>query len=59
VELLSARGLIISARADDAGVEAVELPAHPFFLATLFQPQIGALSGQPLHPVISAIVAAL
>ncbi len=59
VDLLAAHGLVIGARADDAGVEAVELPTHPFFLATLFQPQIGALAGRPLHPVISALVAAL
>ena len=25
----------------DAGVEAIELPDHPFFLATAFQPQVG------------------
>jgi len=50
---------VISALADDAGVEAVELPKHPFFLATLFQPQLGSLAGQPLHPIIKAFVAAI
>ncbi len=59
VDRLAAHGLVIGARADDAGVEAVELPEHPFFLATLFQPQIGSLAGRPLHPVIEAFVAAL
>jgi CTP synthase (UTP-ammonia lyase) len=34
-------GLTISATAPDAGVEAIELPEHPFFLATAFQPQVG------------------
>ena len=34
---------MVAARSADAGVEAVELPGHPFFVATLFQPQIGAL----------------
>jgi CTP synthase (UTP-ammonia lyase) len=53
------RGLVIGARGEDAGVEAVELPNHPFFLATLFQPQVGSLAGQPLHPVIQAFVAAI
>jgi CTP synthase (UTP-ammonia lyase) len=53
------RGLVIAARADDAGVEAVELPNHPFFLATLFQPQIGSIAGKPLHPVIEAFVASI
>jgi CTP synthase (UTP-ammonia lyase) len=41
-----------------AGVEAIELPDHPFFLATLFQPQVGSLAGRPLHPVIQAFLAA-
>src|SRR5215217_2730210 len=36
VEPLRAAGLVVSARADDAGVEGIELPSHPFFLATLF-----------------------
>jgi CTP synthase (UTP-ammonia lyase) len=57
-ERLVEHGLAISAIAPDAGVEAIELPAHPFFLATLFQPQIGSLAGQALHPVIQAFVAA-
>ena len=56
---LAEHGLVIAARADDAGVEAVELPNHPFFLATLFQPQIGSIAGRPLHPVIEAFVAAI
>jgi CTP synthase (UTP-ammonia lyase) len=34
------------------------VPDHPFFLATLFQPQVGAARGAPLHPVIRAFVAA-
>jgi CTP synthase (UTP-ammonia lyase) len=59
VERLIAHGLTIAARADDAGVEAIELPAHPFFLATLFQPQIGSVDGRPLHPVLASFVAAV
>lgn len=53
---LEAAGVVISARAPDAGVEAIELEGHPFFIGTLFQPQVGALSGQALHPLISAFV---
>jgi CTP synthase (UTP-ammonia lyase) len=53
---LAADGLVISAHADDAGVEAVELPDHPFFLATLFQPQVGAARGAPVHPLIRAFL---
>lgn len=51
-------GLQTAAVAEDAGVEAVELPGHPFFLATLFQPQVGALATQRLHPIIEGFVAA-
>jgi CTP synthase (UTP-ammonia lyase) len=56
VERLEDAGVVISAHAADAGVEGIELPDHPFFVATLFQPQIGALSGAPLHPLIAAFV---
>jgi CTP synthase (UTP-ammonia lyase) len=57
VDRLEAAGVVVSAHAPDAGVEGIELPEHPFFVATLFQPQIGALSGAPLHPLIAAFVA--
>ena len=43
---LEAAGLVVSARAPDAGVEAVELPGHPFYVATLFQPQVGSSAGR-------------
>jgi CTP synthase (UTP-ammonia lyase) len=59
VDRLNEHGLVIAARADDAGVEAVELRKHPFFLATLFQPQIGSMARQRLHPVIEAFVGAI
>jgi CTP synthase (UTP-ammonia lyase) len=54
VHELSAHGLVTSAHADDAGLEGVELPDHPFFIATLFQPQMAALDGGPLHPLVTA-----
>ncbi len=53
---LEAAGAVIAAHAQDAGVEGFEVPGHPFFVATLFQPQIGALDGAPLHPLIAAFV---
>jgi CTP synthase (UTP-ammonia lyase) len=53
---LAAAGLVFSAHADDAGVEAAELPDHPFFIGTLFQPQVGSSNGGPLHPLIRAFV---
>jgi CTP synthase (UTP-ammonia lyase) len=58
VGTLEDAGVVISARAPDAGVEAIEIPDHPFFIATLFQPQVGALAGQPLHPLIGAFLEA-
>ena len=56
VDRLVDAGVVVSAHAPDAGVEGIELPDHPFFVATLFQPQIGALAGAPLHPLITAFV---
>jgi CTP synthase (UTP-ammonia lyase) len=55
---LAGAGVVVSAHAPDAGVEAIELPDHPFFVATLFQPQIGALEGGPMHPLVTAFVEA-
>jgi CTP synthase (UTP-ammonia lyase) len=44
---------------DEAGeVRAVELTGHPFFLATLYQPERSALRGEG-HPLVSAFVAAV
>ena len=49
---------MICAHAPDAGVEGIELPGHPFLVATLFQPQVGASRGGPLHPLIAALLQA-
>jgi CTP synthase (UTP-ammonia lyase) len=59
VDRLVEHGLVVGARADDAGVEAVELPEHSFFVATLFQPQMGALQTGLLHRILRAFVAAV
>jgi CTP synthase (UTP-ammonia lyase) len=53
---LTAAGVVIGANAPDAGVEAIELPGHPFFVATAFQPQVGSGEGAPLHPLIRAFL---
>jgi CTP synthase (UTP-ammonia lyase) len=58
VDRLTAAGLVVSATAPDAGVEAVELPSHPFYVATLFQPQVGSSRTGVLHPLVGALVAA-
>ena len=49
---LETAGLRLSAFAEDAGVEAIELNTHPFYIGTLFQPQMGLLQGLGLHPLI-------
>ncbi len=56
--VLAGAGVVISAHAPDAGVEGIELPDHPFFLATAFQPQVGAGASGTVHPLITALVAA-
>jgi len=38
-------------------VRAVELDGHPFFVATLFQPELSALAGRT-HPLVTAFVRA-
>jgi CTP synthase (UTP-ammonia lyase) len=44
---------------DDAGdVRVVELDGHPFFIATLFQPERSALNAAVVHPLIAAYLQA-
>jgi CTP synthase (UTP-ammonia lyase) len=57
-ERLEAAGLVIGAHAEDAGVEAFELPGHPFYMATLFQPQVGSSRATAVHPLLAALVEA-
>ena len=54
-ERLSAAGLVMNSSAQDAGVEGFELPEHPFYLATLFQPQMGSTERGQLHPLIAGL----
>lgn len=49
--------LRVAARDEAGEVRAVELDGHPFFVATLFQPERGALAGRS-HPLIEGFVAA-
>lgn len=51
---LQRSGVVISARAPDAGVEGIELLDHPFFVATAFQPQVGSSQTGELHPLLCA-----
>ena len=56
-EDLTAAGLVISARDQDGEPRVIELPGHPFFLGTLFVPQMRSTPPCP-HPLVTAFVAA-
>jgi CTP synthase (UTP-ammonia lyase) len=49
-------GMVLEATAQDAEAEVLELPGNRFFMLSLFQPQIGALAGRPLHPLLIEFV---
>jgi CTP synthase (UTP-ammonia lyase) len=49
IDLLAAHGMRFSGHDDSGEVRVAELPGHPFFLATLFQPE---LQTDGVHPVI-------
>ncbi len=51
-------GMVIAATDDTGEVRAVERPDHPFFVATLFQPQLTSKAGDP-HPVLVGFVDAV
>lgn len=50
---IRSKDLIVSAYDNDGTVRMVELPSHPFFIATLFVPQVRSQAGNP-HPLIEA-----
>lgn len=52
VPLLEGAGLRVTARGPEGEVRGVELPGHPFFMATLFLPQLRSTSERP-HPVLA------
>jgi len=55
--LASEGGMVVSAIDDTGEVRAVERPDHPFFVATLYQPQLRSTPAAP-HPVFAGFVAA-
>lgn len=55
--LLTNNGLSVAGVDDRGEIRAVELAGHPFFIATLFQPERSALRGAA-HPLIAAFVKA-
>lgn len=50
-------GFPIVARGENEECRAIESPAHLFFIATLFQPQLSSTASKP-HPLVVAFVAA-
>jgi CTP synthase (UTP-ammonia lyase) len=53
LDKLTQAGVVFSAHDDAGDVRALELPGHPFFLGTLFQPELAG-DGTRAHPVIRA-----
>jgi CTP synthase (UTP-ammonia lyase) len=50
-------GLRVAARDERGEMRAFELPDHPFFVATSFQPQLSSRSERP-HPIVAGFVRA-
>jgi CTP synthase (UTP-ammonia lyase) len=57
-QVIEDAGAILSARAVDIGVTAVELPDHAFFIATAFHPQIGSAESGKLNVLLDAFIGA-
>ncbi|MEV6394072.1 hypothetical protein AB0M39_04700 [Streptomyces sp. NPDC051907] len=57
VDLLRAHGLRFTGADESGEVRIAELPAHPFFLATLFQPELDG-DGARAHPLIAGLASA-
>jgi CTP synthase (UTP-ammonia lyase) len=51
-------GLRVSAVGDEGEIRIVELPEHPFFVATLFLPQARSTAGSP-HPLLQGYATAV
>ena len=43
---------------DQDEIRAVELDGHPFFVATLFQPEMQSAGGVACSPIVNAFVGA-
>jgi CTP synthase (UTP-ammonia lyase) len=56
-DTLRDHGLAFTGTDADGTIRIAELPGHPFFLATLFQPELAGDGSRP-HPIIRALAAA-
>jgi len=57
VEILRAGTMRVVGTDEEGVIRAVELPGHPFFVGTLFMPQLGSTASHP-HPLVNAFVRA-
>jgi CTP synthase (UTP-ammonia lyase) len=57
LDILVVHGLQFTGHDDDGQVRIAELPGHPFFFATLFQPELYGDGTRP-HPIVRALGAA-
>ena len=55
---LEDHGLRVSGLGGAGEIRIVEIPDHPFFLATLFLPQAGSTAARP-HPLVVGYAAAV
>lgn len=51
-------GLVVTGSGTDGAARVLEIPEHPFFIATLYVPQARYSSDNP-HPLVTAFVAAV
>ena len=58
VDVLVDHGLVVSGRDDLGDARVVELPDHPFLVASLFQPELSS-DATWVHPLISAFATAV
>ena len=57
LDVLQRNGLRFTGHDDGGQVRIAELPGHPFYFATLFQPELAGDGTRP-HPIITAFAAA-
>jgi CTP synthase (UTP-ammonia lyase) len=57
-DLAQQQGMIIAGTDDTGEVRAIERPDHPFFMATLYQPQLSSTPSRP-HPVFVGLLQAM
>jgi len=58
VREMGARGLRVSGWGGEGEARIVEIPGHPFFVATLFLPQARSTASAP-HPLLAGFASAV